>query len=360
MTALLMAGVLALGLAACGDDGDEKSTATTAAPVTTPVPKGAPMVSIDMVENAFQVSGALTAGGTLKFSNKGTEIHMALVQRFKPGKTMTDLQLVLSQLASQGGPTTTAASAATTTTARGATTTTAQGATTSTAPGATTTTSRGATTTTSRGSTTTTVAPNQNPFVDVLEDSGGLPGAVMSPGEIAEVTVPTLQVGSYALICFVPGEGDGVPHFAEGMVGQLDVVAGDPPPVPTADVTYKLAPGKAVEGPATLTAGRHTMKFEAAAGSAQLEPALARLNPGATFTALDAAITKLFESDTPPAKGSTAKLPGQIVYGGLDLGTVTAFYLTVELKAGTYVIDAEDTDVTTKGTPKELITIKVS
>jgi hypothetical protein len=360
MMALLMSGVLALGLAACGDDGDEKSTATTA-PATTAAPKGSPTVSIDMVENAFQVSGPLTAGGTLKFSNKGTEIHMALVQRFKPGKTMSDLQLALGQLRSQDGPTTTAAaSGATTTTARGATTTAAQGATTTTAQGATTTTSRGATTTTLRGATTTTMAPDRNPFADVVEEGGGLPGAVMSPGETAEVMVPTLQAGTYALICFVPGEGDGVPHFAEGMVGQLDVVAGDPPAVPTADVTYKLAPGKAVEGPATLTAGRHIIKFEAAAGSAQLEPALARLNPGTTFAALDAAVTKLFESDTPPAKGAATKLPGQIVYGGLDLGTVTTFYLTVDLKAGTYVIDAADTDVPTKGTPKELITIKVS
>jgi uncharacterized cupredoxin-like copper-binding protein len=345
--ALLMSGVLGLGLAACGDDGDDTSTATTAAPVTTAAPKGSPTVSIDMVENAFQVSGALTAGGTLKLSNKGTEIHMAVVQRFKPGKTMTDLQLVLSQLAAQGGgpTTTTAATGATTTTARGATTTT----------------TRGATTTTARGATTTTTqAQNRNPFADVLEEGGGLPGAVMSPGETADVTVPTLAAGTYALICFVPGEGDGVPHFAEGMVGQLDVIAGDTPAVPTADVTYKLAKGKAVEGPATLTAGRHTIKFEAAAGSAQLEPSLIRLNPGATFAAADAAFTRFFESNTPPAKGATAKLPAQAVFGGLDLGDVTTFYLTVELKAGTYVIDAEDTDVDPKPPAKELITIKVS
>jgi hypothetical protein len=241
------------------------------------------------------------------------------------------------------------------------TATTAPGATTTTAAGATTTsTVRGATTTTVRGATTTTVAPDDNPFADVLEDTGGFPGAIMSPGETAEVTSPTLKVGTYALICFIPGEGDGVPHFAEGMVGQLDVLAGTAPALPTADATYKLAAGKAVEGPTTLTAGRHTLLFEAAAGSAQLEPALARLNAGTTFASLDAAITKLFESDTPPAKGAATKVGGQVVYGGLDLGDVTSFYLTVDLKAGTYVIDAADTDVPIKGTPKELITIKVA
>jgi hypothetical protein len=143
------------------------------------------------------------------------------------------------------------------------------------------------------------------------------------------------------------------------MVGQLEVVAGATPAAPTADATYKLTKGKAVEGPATLTAGKHTLKFEVAAGGNQLEPTLVRLNAGTTFAALDAAF-KVFERDTPPAKGTAARLPGQVVYGGLDLGTVTTFYLTVELKAGNYVIVAEDTDVDPKPPTKEIITVKVS
>lgn len=333
-TALLMAGVLAAGLAACGDERDEASNTTTEAQAQ-PAPVGSPVASIDMLENSFAVSGPLVAGGTLKLSNKGTELHMAVVNRFKVGKTMTDLQRVLTQLASESaGP-------ITTTTVRGSTTTIS---------------------TTVRGATTTTVAGGrgQNPFADVLEDESGIPGGVLSPGETAEVTVPTLQAGTYALICFLAGEGDGVRHFEKGMVGQLEVVAGAGPTVPTADATYKVAKGRAVEGPTTLTAGRHTIKFEAAAGSAPLEPSLIRLNPGATFAALDAAITKVFEGDTPPAKGAAAKLPGQVVYGGLDFGNVTTLYLTVELKAGTYVINAEDTDVDPKPPAKELITIKVA
>jgi hypothetical protein len=347
---LVMTGLLALGLAACGDDGDEKSSDTTLAPVTTLAPTGSPTVSIDMLENTFAVSGALTAGGTLKISNKGSEIHMVLIERLKPGKTLADLQQALARLASEGaGPTTT-------TTVRGATTTTVRGATTTTVAGATTTsTARGATTTTS-----TTVAGDQNPFADILEDTGGFPGAVMSPGETAEVLSPSLAAGSYALICFVPGEGDGVPHFAEGMVGQLEVIAGTAPAVPTADVTYKVTKGRAIEGPATLTAGRHTIKFEVAAGGNQLEPTLVRLNAGTTFAALDAAVTRVFESDKPPAAGTATRLPGQIVYGGLDLGPVTTFYLTVDLKAGNYALVAEDTDVEPKPPTKEIINIKVS
>ena len=355
--ALVMSGVLAMGLAACGDDDDGKASDTTLAPVTTLAPRGSANVSIDMLENTFAVSGPLAPGGALKISNKGTEMHMVLIERFKPGKTLADLQQVLSRLASEGaGPTTT-------TTVRGATTTTGRAATTTTLAGATTTTVTGATTTSTAraGATTTstTVAGGQNPFADILEDTGGFPGAVMSPGETAEVTSPALPAGNYALICFVPGEGDGVPHFAEGMVGQLEVIAGDVPVVPTADATYKLAKGKAVEGPATLTAGRHTLKFEVAAGGNQLEPTLVRLNAGTTFAALDRAF-KVYEADTPPAAGTATKLPGQVVYGGLDLGAVTTFYLTVDLKAGNYVLVAEDTDVEPKPPTKEIINIKVS
>ena len=347
---LMMTGLLAVGLAACGDDGDDTSSDTTLAPVTTLAPTGSPTVSIDMLENSFVVSGALTAGGTLTIANKGTELHMVLIERFKPGKTLTDLQQALARLASEGP------GATTTTTVRGATTTTAPRATTTTVAGATTTsTARGATTTTS-----TTVAGGQNPFADVLEDTGGFPGAIMSPGETAEVMSPSLPAGSYALICFIPGEGDGVPHFSEGMVGQLEVIAGAAPAAPTADVTYKVAKGKAVEGPATLTAGRHTIKFEVAAGGDQLEPTLVRLNAGTTYAALYSAFTRTFEGRTPPAAGTAARLPGQIVYGGLDLGTVTTFYLTVDLKAGNYAFVAEDTDVEPKPPTREIINIKVS
>jgi len=144
------------------------------------------------------------------------------------------------------------------------------------------------------------------------------------------------------------------------MVSQLEVVAGQARAPPTADATYKLAPGKAIEGPATLTAGKHTLKFEAATGSEQLEPAIARLNPGTSVDQFDAAITKRFESEEPPAKGSAKGLPGQIVFSALDLGDVTTFFVTADLKSGNYAIVAEDTDVETPGPPKELISVRVS
>jgi hypothetical protein len=152
-----------------------------------------------------------------------------------------------------------------------------------------------------------------------------------------------------------------MPHATMGMISQLDVVAGPAPAAPTADATYKVATGKAVEGPATLTAGRHTLRIEAAAGSEQLEPGLGMVNPGTTVTQFLDSVNKLFESDSPPAKGAAASVPGKVVYAGFDLHDVTSFYLTVDLKPGTYFIDAQDTDVPNPAMPpKELINIKVA
>jgi len=143
------------------------------------------------------------------------------------------------------------------------------------------------------------------------------------------------------------------------MVNQLEVVAGPAPAPPTADATYRLAPGRAVEGPATLTPGRHTLRFEASPGSQQLEPALGRLNPGVTLQQLDAALTRLFESEEPPAKGAANTIPGQLIFNGFDLGDVSSFFLTVDLRPGNYVIVAEDTDEESDAPPTEVINITV-
>lgn len=339
----VLAAVMALGLAACGDDGDDdEQSSQTTMPATTAAPQGLPVVSIDMVDHAFQVSGPLLAGGTLKIANRGAEFHMIGFARFKAGKTIADLQRVLSDAAGSGGSTTTTV-----------------GSTTSTSRGATTTTTRASTTTTARAGGTTSTTVEVDPTADIVEQLG-LPGSFMGPGESVELTVPSLQPGTYALVCFLPTEGEGTPHFAKGMVGQLEVLPGAAPAPPTADATYKLTPGRAIEGPATLTAGRHTLKFEAATGSQQLEPAIARLNAGTSFERLETALDNIFESDTPPAKGAASRVPGQIVFGGFDLGDVTTFYLTVDFKVGNYVIVAEDTDVTSPGAPKELINVRVS
>jgi len=280
----------------------------------------------------------LTAGGTLKISNTGAELHVLGIGKLKPGKTLVDLQTALQ---SAGGPPEGEETGPTTTVAGGATTTTAAG-----------------------GATTTTVAggdggeEEQDPTADIITEIG-LPGGVMSPGQTAEVSAANLDPGTYAVICFIPTEGEGVPHFAMGMVNQLEVVAGTAPPAPTAAATYKVASGKAVEGPATLPAGKQTLKFEAAAGSEQLEPGIAMVNPDSTFGELYGSVGSLFEEDAPP-KGAAAQLPGQIVYAGFDMEDVTSFYLTVDLKPGNYTVFAFDTDGDVPETPVEILNIEVA
>ncbi len=118
-------------------------------------------------------------------------------------------------------------------------------------------------------------------------------------------------------------------------------------------------PGRAVEGPTTLTAGRYTLRFEAGPGGEELEPGLARLNPGTTFQQLDQAFVQLFEGEEPPPEGAARNVPGQLLYGGFDLGAVSNFFLTADLRPGSYVIVAEDTDEETPGAPREMIAITV-
>ncbi|MCA1692113.1 MAG: hypothetical protein LC733_07920 [Actinobacteria bacterium] len=333
---MALVGLMALSMAACGDDDDDEASQTSE--TTTAQPVGSASVTVAMSDYAYNVSGPLISGGTLRISNVGKEFHMMGLAKFKPGKTLGDLTAALSQgpPGGGGGPTTTAGGAPTT--------------------------SSGAATTSS--STTTSGAQGgageeQDPTAEIV-DQVGLPGNFMSPGESADVTVSNLTPGTYALVCFIPTEGEGSPHFSKGMINQLEVVSGTAPPAPTPDATYRVAPGQPVQGPANLTPGRHTLKFEAAAGGSQLEPGIARLNPGATLAQLDEAFVRLFESEEPPAVGAAGQVPGQVLFGGFDFEGLTDFTLSVDLRPGDYVIIAEDTDPEDRPKPpREILSLKV-
>ncbi len=340
LVALVATGVL--GLAACGDDDEAADTTTSTARA-----QGSGTVTVNMTDYAFSVSGPLTAGGTMRLANQGREFHVAAMGKLKPGRTLADIERALREAGPPGG------GGGETTTSVGAATTTGRGS---------------ATATTGRGGTTTTATggggeggggEDENPLAE-FADFIGPPGGFMSPGESADITVPNLGAGTYAFVCFIPSEGDGVPHFAKGMIGQMEVIEGTPPPAPAADATYRVAPGRAIEGPATLSAGRHTLRIDAAAGSDQLEPGLARLNPGTTFTQLDTALSGLFEGEQPPEPGAAARVPGQVVFAAIDLGSTTTFYLTTDLRAGNYALVAEDTDPENRPRPpREIINITV-
>ena len=124
--AVFIAIALAGGLAACGDDSDDE--ATTATTATTAVASGADAVDITMREYSYTVGGDLKPGGTIRLSNAGKEFHMMGLAKLKEGKTIADVTALLQQFAEgppggeDEGPTTTAGAGG------GATTTTAAGA----------------------------------------------------------------------------------------------------------------------------------------------------------------------------------------------------------------------------------------
>ncbi len=342
LAALLATALFTTPLGACGDDDEQAESTTTTAKESS----GSATVEIEYVDYGYAVSGPLVAGGTMQLKNSGKEFHMMGIGRLKPGKTLDDLKKVLAEMGPPGGGAGEQGGGEQSQTQPSESTTTGAGQ--SQAGG-------GQSEEDAGGE-----GEEQDPTAEVLEELG-LPGNVMSPGESADVTVPDLQPGNYALVCFIPTEGEGAPHFTKGMLNELQVVEGDAPE-PTADVTYKVTPGKAVEGPAMLTSGRHTLKFEAAAGSEQLEPQLGRLAPGKTFNDLDTELTKLFESEEPPPKGAAARVSsGQLPFAGFDLRNITKFYLALDFRPATYVLLAEDADKEDRAKPpKEMITITVT
>jgi len=325
--AVFIAVALAGGLAACGDDNnDEATTASTTA--TTAKANGADAVDITMKEYAYTIGGDLKPGGTIRLSNQGTQFHMMGLAKLKEGKTIADVTTLLQQLGEgppggEGGETTTTAAGGS---GAGATTTTAAADTGTTLPGG--------------------EEEQGDPFAEIADEVGA-PGTIMGPGQKADITVPDLAEGTYAMICFLPVEGDAemTPHFAKGMVGQL-TVAGDKAAEPTADATFKVEAGKAVSGPGTLTAGRHVLKFEGVGDVGALEPGLAKLDPGKTIADINRAFSAFEQGqDFVLPVNAAATVPGQLIAGVFDFGDADTVYVGADLTAGTYGIDAHDTDV---------------
>ena len=313
--ALVLSMFLALGIAACGDDDDEEAGGTaTSATEAGGEEEAADEVTIDYVEYGYSVSGALKAGGTLNISNKGKEFHMLGMGKLKPGKTLDDLKAVLEappggEEGEGGGDSAQEGDAA----QEGGGGPEAEGG-----------------------------QEEGDPTADILEEVGA-PGNFMGPGQSARITVPTLGAGTYALVCFLNVEGEETPHFARGMINELTVVE-DKAEEPAADATFTVEKGKAVQGPASVPAGRQVLKIQATGeGAGELEPTLVKLASGTTLEQFSAA-TQAFD-EGPLPKGAASKVPGDIVFGAFDFEDATTIYLEVDLeKGGNYYLASDDTD----------------
>ena len=335
-------GVLSLaatGLGACGNDDADPEAATTTTKAEGP--KGTASVSIEMRDYSYAVSGPLTASdhATLEVRNTGTEFHMIAFGRMKEGKKISD---VIEALQSEGPP--------------GGEGEGGEG--------------EGTTTTAAAPSTTAAGAGGQdeggNPMADVFATEEGEGSTLLSPGASQKLTLPTLkEAGEYALICFLPTEGEGAPHFTKGMVGQLTVTDdGDTATEPTPTAEYAITKGK-LSGPTALKAGKNVIKADPEDGPHDF--VVARMKPGKTFKDLDTYITDIFESEKPPAKGAAANSPGTILAGAFESGE-DPVVIELDLEPGTYLIacvkvdndDDEDDKNDFDHFVKEQLTVKVT
>jgi hypothetical protein len=113
-------------------------------------------------------------------------------------------------------------------------------------------------------------------FPKWAKDAGG-----PAPPEVGSTStvIQRLEVGTYALICFIPAV-DGMPHVMKGMSRQLKVAASDRPsaPEPKADLTVKLVDYDFQLSQA-IPSGKHTILVENS-GPQPHELAIVRLSPG--------------------------------------------------------------------------------
>lgn len=308
MLSILLASALAL--AGCGTDDDTGTTTTTAGDDESS--EGAAEVSIEMVDYSFVVSkGPLVLGGSIAASNTGKELHMIAASKLKDGKTIDDINAALAAEAEGPPEGEEEAEAAQPEGEEGGEEGEGEG---------------------------------EDPFAEIFEEDKEF-GFAISPGESYTITGLEMEAGTYGLLCFVPTEGEGMPHAAKGMVGTLEVVEGEAPPAPTPTATLSLGDGKA-EAPDGIKAGPNVIELKTEGGAH--EGIFSRLDPGKTFQDFDAYFDKEYEAEAGPGKGAAEKGPGDLVAFLFDYeGSV---FLEMDLKAGNYSFacglhsDEEDED----------------
>lgn len=313
LAAVMLAGLVSGSLVGCGEDESTSSSGEKAD------------VTIEMKDFSFAVSGTLTEGGAIEFTNTGKELHMVGFGKFKPGKGIDDVKDALKQM---GGPEGGEGGEGEDEGAAGEIARAAQGSTT-TAPAG--------------GEEDEEGGEGGDPFAEIIEEAS-LPGGFYLPGTSATVTTGELEPGTYGLICFIPGEGGGPPHALSGMVGELTVEAGDEPAAPKADATYTVDKTGKVSGPASLDSGPQTIAVKAGAGADEQEAVLVKPKGDGTFESVDKKAEELYDNEDGPPKGAASMVPADFLVGLFDFAGADLVYLTVDLEPGTYYFASEDSD----------------
>lgn len=341
----LIAGALMAGvLGACGDDDDEMGSATE----TEKPGSSDNTLEIEMVDYAYAVSGKLRPGlATITSRNTGKEFHMAAIGKLKPGKKAADLRKALeSQDGPEGGGGTEGGGGA-----EGGGGTEGGGGGGGTEGGG----SGGG----EQGTAAIQLASlsqqggegggggqGGDPLAEFVEKELGTPGHLLQPGQSQSLTVDVLEEGSYVLLCFLPTEGEGVPHLAKGMVSGFEVGKGESrAKAPEADATITLGDEVEPAGvPTDLAAGEHTFKVTAS-GSKGKDFAIANLKEGEPFEAFDKFFESEFEKEGGPSKGAAQKAPGTIYASTLEIEPGQSIWVTVNIPSGeTYFLNTTNSE----------------
>ena len=310
-----MIGLLALGLSACGDDDDEPDSSATTAEAE---PTGPNVLTIKEKDYSYTIDGAAREGWlTLDIENTGKEFHEVGLAKLKAGKTIADVAMGLAEQGPPGG-----GDEATTTSVAGRGTSTSAGG--------------GAGTTLPGGE------EEKDPIAEFFEERYGTPGGFHQPGSRVKITTNKLDAGNYGVLCFIPTEGEGAPHFAKGMLASFEVKdVKTPAPEPTAASTaFTINKGKAPTGPTTLPAGDVT--FKVTADTSKHEFDVVQFKPGKGVDDVDKFFTTMFgvgdEHAPPPPKGAAATAPTSFLTHLYDWDAGDTLYVTYTLRPGTYYI----------------------
>lgn len=258
---LIAAAAAAVGAFAGCTTADEDDTAASGAappPEAEPAAAEPTAVTVTATDYAFDMPAELEAGlVTFEMPNRGKEIHHAQLVRLNPGADFDDALAALTE-------------------------------------------------------------EDLETFFQQVSVVGGV--GIVPPDSSAASTV-NLEAGDYALICGIPSEDDGVPHFAKGMVSQFTVTGQAPVATPRLDTVgevtlddFAFGLPDDLEGTLAVTnTGEqpHEMLLVQLAEGVSLEDALAALEGPPPTDGPPPAI---------PAGGMQALMPGDTGY--LDLSTL--------------------------------------
>jgi hypothetical protein len=242
-------------------------------------------LAVEMFDYGYRFVGAVTAGAvTMTTVNTGREWHMATYGKLQPGRTVADVVSFLDAQ-SAGDPV--------------------------------------------------------DSIENVIEKGLGAPGHLLQPGRRQALTVDNLDAGSYVMLCYLPVEGQGTPHFTRGMVGGFEVgTAGLVTAAPEADVEVVLGDSAEPAGlPTNLKSGERTFKVTSA-GTSGKDFTIVQLGAGQTLGSFGIYFGTEFVQPGGPPVGVADRAPGKVLGSSFQIEPGRSVWLTIDVPEGEVYFDS--------------------